>query len=80
MGLRPTKTNEGASDRWRGINNLDRAFNRAVPAARPILPHTIVGRPVLIYASKCFPRQPQTRSWAHPSSAIRKRSLTIEYQ
>ena len=32
MGLRPTKTNEGASDRCRGINNLDRAFNRAVLA------------------------------------------------
>ncbi len=32
MGLRPTKTNEGASDRWRGINNLDRAFNRAYRA------------------------------------------------
>ena len=29
MGMRPTKTNEGASDRCRGINNLDRAFNRA---------------------------------------------------
>ena len=29
MGLRPTKTNEGASDRCRGINNLNRAFNRA---------------------------------------------------
>ena len=34
MGLRPTKTNEGANDRCRGINNLDRAFNRAVGEAR----------------------------------------------
>ena len=28
MGLRRTNTNEGASDRCRGINNLDRAFIR----------------------------------------------------
>ena len=34
MGLRPTKTNEGASDRCCGINNLDRAFNRAFLAVR----------------------------------------------
>ena len=34
MGLRPTNTNEGASGRCRGINNLDRAFNRAVLAVR----------------------------------------------
>ena len=35
MGLRPTKTNEGASDRCRGINNLDRAFNRVLSARIP---------------------------------------------
>ncbi len=35
MGLRPTKTNEGASDRCRGINNLDHAFNRVVMGLRP---------------------------------------------
>ena len=29
MGQRPTNTNEGASGQCRGINNLDRAFNRA---------------------------------------------------
>ena len=34
MGLRPTNTNEGVSGRCRGINNLDRAFNRAVLAVR----------------------------------------------
>ena len=32
MGLRPTKKDEGARDWCRGINNLDRAFNRAVLA------------------------------------------------
>ena len=32
MGLRPTKKDEGARDWCRGINNLDRAFNRAVPS------------------------------------------------
>ena len=32
MGLRPTNTNEGASDRCRGIDNLDRAFNKAFSA------------------------------------------------
>ena len=36
MGLRPTKTNEGASDRCRGINNLDPAFNKAVPALKAL--------------------------------------------
>ena len=28
MDLRPTKTNQGASGRCRGIDNWDRAFNR----------------------------------------------------
>ena len=32
MSLRSTKTNEGASGRYRGIDNLDGAFNRAVAA------------------------------------------------
>ena len=35
MGLRPTNTNEGASGRYRGIDNWDRAFNRAFPARIP---------------------------------------------
>ena len=35
MGLRPTKNDEGARDRCRGINNLDRAFNRAVASPPP---------------------------------------------
>ena len=35
MGLRPTKKNEGAYDWCRGINNLDRAFNRVIPAGIP---------------------------------------------
>ena len=30
MGRRPTKKNEGAYDWCRGINNLDRAFNRVI--------------------------------------------------
>ena len=33
MDLRPTKTNEGVSVRYRGINNLDRAFNRVLTAS-----------------------------------------------
>ena len=41
MDLRPTKTNEGVSVRYRGINNLDRAFNRAFSARIPetVTPH-----------------------------------------
>ena len=35
MGLRPTKTNEGASGRYREIYNWDRAFNRTFPARVP---------------------------------------------
>ena len=35
MGLRPTNTNEGAIGRCRGINNLDRAFNRVFSARIP---------------------------------------------
>ena len=35
MGLRPTNTNEGASGRCRGIDNLDRAFNRVLSARIP---------------------------------------------
>jgi len=30
MGLRPTKGNEDAAGRFRGINNLDRVFNGAL--------------------------------------------------
>jgi hypothetical protein len=29
MGLRPTKSDEGAAGGWRGINDLRRVFNRA---------------------------------------------------
>ena len=43
MDLRPTKTNEGASDRCRGINNLDRAFNRAVFAVEALVPDSCRG-------------------------------------
>ena len=35
MGLRPTNTNEGASGRYRGIDNLYPAFNRAFSARIP---------------------------------------------
>ena len=35
MDLRPTKMNEGAMDWCRGVNNLDRAFNRLVSARIP---------------------------------------------
>ena len=35
MGLRPTKTKKGASDRCRGIDNWGRAFNRVFPARIP---------------------------------------------
>ena len=38
MGLRPTKKDEGARDWCRGINNLDRAFNRVVLAVRELAP------------------------------------------
>jgi hypothetical protein len=30
MGLRPTKSDEGAAGGWRGINHLRRVFSRAV--------------------------------------------------
>ena len=41
MGLRPTKTNEGASGRYREIYNWDRAFNRTFSARIPetVTPH-----------------------------------------
>ena len=35
MRLRPTNTNEGASDRCRGIDNWGRAFNRVFSARIP---------------------------------------------
>ena len=35
MRLRPTNTNEGASGRCRGIDNLDRAFNRVFSTRIP---------------------------------------------
>ena len=44
MGLRPTKTNGGASGRYRGINNLDRAFNRTFPARIPETVKHLTGR------------------------------------
>jgi len=34
MGLRPTKSEEGAADGWRGINDLRRVFSRAVLLSR----------------------------------------------
>jgi hypothetical protein len=39
MGLRPTKSDEGAAGGWRGINDLRRVFKRAVlktPARRTL--------------------------------------------
>ena len=35
MDLRPTKMNEGAMDWCRGVNNLDRAFNRVFSTRIP---------------------------------------------
>ena len=45
MGLRPTKKDEGARDWCRGINNLDRAFNRADFPPQTRSWETIVGNP-----------------------------------
>ena len=65
MGLRPTKTNEGASDRCRGINNLDRVFNRAVTAREESTVYKMVSEEVAFVKNRPLPK-----SFKHPAPPL----------
>ena len=44
MGLRPTKSDEGAAGGWRGIKDLRRVFNRAALKAYEVIHELYLGR------------------------------------